>query len=416
MSSRQTNAFRKRHGIPPLDLPETVVIPVEEAATDQVSPTVRARVKSSPVVQKKTGGCGGCRKSVKRPSSVLRDPDGRGPGSQLIKIFESAGAEKCQDCINLAADMDAWGVLVCRAKLETIVAEILPRAVEWEQKKLGWLGKLIPTAVTELTIRVLVDRAILAAEAVAPTMTWAYGVTTVPERFDDLLPKTLDSLKSAGFDDPQLFVDGMTPAEWVRDVDGPLGQHRATLRGSRIRTWGNWLLGVQELLIRNPEADRFAMFQDDFVTVRNLKEYLTKLEYPSLGYLNLYTFPTNERETDDVIYPAQPLKKGSLLPSGQQQTGYGAVALVFSREAVVTLLQQQTTVAKALRKDDAWRRVDGLVATAMNVAGWREYVHSPSLVQHTGTTSSMGNRRHPLATTFPGEDFDALELLKEQTA
>lgn len=34
------------------------------------------------------------------------------------------------------------------------------------------------------------------------------------------------------------------------------------------------------------------------------------------------------------------------------------------------------------------------------------------MVQHTGKHSTMDNAPHPLATSFPGEDFDALELLK----
>lgn len=38
---------------------------------------------------------------------------------------------------------------------------------------------------------------------------WSYGVTTVTERRDTLLPQTLASLKAAGWDNPRLFVDGV---------------------------------------------------------------------------------------------------------------------------------------------------------------------------------------------------------------
>jgi hypothetical protein len=40
-------------------------------------------------------------------------------------------------------------------------------------------------------------------------------------------------------------------------------------------------------------------------------------------------------------------------------------------------------------------------------AGWSEYVHMPSLLQHTGEESTLENGRHVPAGTFPGEDFDA---------
>jgi hypothetical protein len=57
-----------------------------------------------------------------------------------------------------------------------------------------------------------------------------------------------------------------------------------------------------------------------------------------------------------------------------------------------------------------------MIVTAMKRAGWKEYVHNPSLLQHTGdgqTTlgNHIGNDRWPGADSFPGEEFDALSLL-----
>jgi hypothetical protein len=37
---------------------------------------------------------------------------------------------------------------------------------------------------------------------------WSYGVTTVPERTDNLLQTSLASLAKSGFDLPRIFVDG----------------------------------------------------------------------------------------------------------------------------------------------------------------------------------------------------------------
>jgi len=89
----------------------------------------------------------------------------------------------------------------------------------------------------------------------------------------------------------------------------------------------------------------------------------------------------------------------------------GAVALVFSREAVMALLKHPNMVDRICDPQRGWRAVDGGVVEAMRQIGWREYVHNPSLVLHTGARSSMGNRRFPDAPSFRGEGFDAMELL-----
>jgi hypothetical protein len=225
---------------------------------------------------------------------------------------------------------------------------------------------------------------------------WSYGITTVLSRRHDLLPRTLASLCSAGFPEPRLFVDGADAkdAAWYASEFGlPV-----TARYPAIRTFGNWFLSLAELYIREPTATRYAVFQDDFVTYRNLRQYLESCEYPPRGYWNLYTFPSN-----------QTLAKG-LGWYASNQFGRGAVALVFDRETVKTLLASQHMVERPEDCTRGWRAVDGGVVTALKKAGWTEYVHNPSLTQHTGQISSMGNRPHLQATSFRGEEYDALEL------
>lgn len=232
---------------------------------------------------------------------------------------------------------------------------------------------------------------------------WAYGVTTVPERFDELLPRTLASLAAAGFEEPRLFVDGCTESS----LPAELSKHEATCRWPRVRTAQNWWLSALELYCRDSHADRYALFQDDFVTCRNLRQYLDTCPFPGNGYWNLYTFPSNENlaPKGGGWFQAAPLNTGS-----EFQTGRGAVALVFSRKGLQALFGQEHWITRVVDKEKGWRKVDGGIVTAMNKAGWREYVHSPSLTQHTGLESSMGNKPHPLSTSFPGEQFDAMEL------
>lgn len=226
---------------------------------------------------------------------------------------------------------------------------------------------------------------------------YEYGITVVPERRETHFPRTLASLKRAGFDRPRLFVDGDSNTDsWRSEFNLEVTSHYPT-----IKTFGNWILALGELYIRNAHADRYCIFQDDFVTYQNLRAYLDTCEYPENGYWNLYTFPKNE-----VRAPQG--HRGWYLSN---QKGLGAVALIFSREAVSILLSAQHMVDRPKDLYRGWRAVDGGIVEAMKKAGWREYVHTPSLVQHIGKQSSMRNREHPLAQSFIDENFDARELV-----
>lgn len=236
------------------------------------------------------------------------------------------------------------------------------------------------------------------------SLRWSYGLTTVPKRRHDLLPQTLASLKAGGFDNPRLFVDGDNDVvSWEKQFG-----LEVTLRRPVIRAYGNWILALAELYIREPNADRYMVAQDDFITYRNLRGYLEGCPWPGKGYLNLYTFPSNQRDTPGWY-------EGALLNSGPEgwQTGRGAVALVFNLEAVQTLLIHQHMVERPTHAENGWKRIDGGVVTAMNKAGFREFVHNPSLLQHTGRVSAIGNLPHKMSLSFRGEHFDAMELLKK---
>lgn len=221
---------------------------------------------------------------------------------------------------------------------------------------------------------------------------WAYGVTTCKQRRTTLLPATLESLAKAGFPAPRLFVDG-DPGPWSEfNLD-------ATYRNPAIRSYGSWVLGLAELYIRNPNATRYAMFQDDFVAYRNLRQYLESCTLRERTYWNLYTFPENQKLA----------KEQGFFPSNQR--GKGAVGLVFDRKGVLDLLANQHTVGRPMDSKRGHESIDGGVVTALKKVGYVELCHSPSLVQHTGHVSSMGHRRYAEANSWMGEDFDALHLV-----
>lgn len=223
---------------------------------------------------------------------------------------------------------------------------------------------------------------------------WAYGVTTVPSRAKDgeVLEKTLDSLVAAGFPEPLLFMDGGLAGY-------PQRYHHLEIvyRHRTIRAYGNWILGMWELYLRKPDAKFYAMFQDDLIACKNLRQFLEKSEYPLQGYWNLYTFPENV---------------GDAGWHRSNQMGLGAVGLVFDGDTLRTLLSSIHMVNRVTDAKRGHKSIDGGVVTAMNKAGFREYVHTPSLIQHQlGHPSAIRNDVQPQAPDFPGADFDAMEFL-----
>jgi len=236
---------------------------------------------------------------------------------------------------------------------------------------------------------------------------WTYGITTVPSRREDLLPRTIESLRLAGFENPWLFVDGCSHEEAIELYErndlfkGKIGG--VTVRNPKVNAYGNWVMALWELYVRNPKSDYFSIFQDDFVTYKNLRHYLETLKYPLNGYWNLLTFPQNQSKAPKGM-------TGFFLSN---QNGLGAVALVFSKKAVMEILGSEHMAGRPQNQKKGIKSIDGGVVTAMKKVGWKEYVHNPSLIQHTGETSVLGNRKHPLAPSFKGEWFDALDLLEK---
>lgn len=221
---------------------------------------------------------------------------------------------------------------------------------------------------------------------------WAYGITTVPERQYNYFPKTLESLKQAGFYSPTIFVDG---------PNGDYAKYGLPIvfRHSKIRAYGHWFLTLVELWIRNPTATRFAIFQDDFVTYKNLRSYLESHRLPTNHYWNLYTFPQNEQLESS---------RGWRLSN---QRGRGAVALVFSVEVVMQLIGSQKMIEKPRNAKNPHRSIDGVIIDSLSLLGVKEMVHYPTLVQHIGDCSAIGNPQHEKPGSWLGETYDATNLI-----
>jgi hypothetical protein len=207
-------------------------------------------------------------------------------------------------------------------------------------------------------------------------MKWSYGVMATPCRTRSVLPETLVSLVDGGFEKPQVFMD----------VDG-------------FGAFGNFVLGMWRLYLTDCNADLYAMFQDDLVCYRNLRQYLERCEYPERGYWNLLTWSCNVKD-----------KIGWSL---SDQWGRGAVALVFSNEALRVLLSSRFFVDHRRNAHVGHKAIDKAVIMSFKQAEgiWEEWVHMPSLVQHTGLQSTIGNDTRMQSPVFNGKDFDAMALL-----
>jgi hypothetical protein len=238
---------------------------------------------------------------------------------------------------------------------------------------------------------------------------WSYGITTVPER-PDLLRRTLRSLAGGGFDKPIIFVDG--PSHSAGVFGDLLEQYEFVFRSQKVGAYSHWCLTLFELFARNHDANRFAVFQDDFVTYKNLRPYLDAVPYPEKGYWNLYTGVPNKVgfKTTNVDLAKQQESFGFF---ESNQKGHGALGLVFDSERMTQIFKNPILLTRMWDPTLGDKNIDGFVVRAMREAGIKEYCHSPSLLSHTGIVSSMGNPTHPETPLFLSEDFDALSFLKK---
>ncbi|GIW60107.1 MAG: hypothetical protein KatS3mg087_1173 [Patescibacteria group bacterium] len=219
-------------------------------------------------------------------------------------------------------------------------------------------------------------------------LSWAYGVICHPDRRNTHLPRTLRSLATAGFDNPVLFVDGFC------EIPTKL---QCSFRHKHVGLFANFSLALAELFVSYPNCDRYALFQDDIICVKGLRAYLNETTKHSMAYWNLYTWPCNVREE-----PGWALS---------DQMGRGALGLVFDREGLLALIGSGNFWRHRLNTHTGWKSDDKAVIETLRAIGYKEYVHNPSLLQHTGVEKSLaknvlGCLESPV---FPGEDFNVYE-------
>ena len=208
-------------------------------------------------------------------------------------------------------------------------------------------------------------------------MEWSYGITTIAAREHSLFARTKSSLHCAGFQDPVVLVD--------EELKG---------QTSALRNWQTLLV---HLYLKKPNAERYAIFEDDLLACSNLKIYLSQCEYPKLGYLNLLTHDQNMCLTGNV-------------PGWHKsnQRGRGAVGLVFDNKTLTTLFRTVEFWKRPKKKNR--QCPDGMVVECLREHKMKEYIHYPSLLQHEGSVSALGHK-YGKVHGFKGEDYDPMTLL-----
>lgn len=242
-------------------------------------------------------------------------------------------------------------------------------------------------------------------------VTWAYGVTTISSRFYTTLPRTLEHLVKGGFSTPTLYADDCT-LEQAQQLENrynlPVTPRRRHHHEQPGIAWSNYLLALWDLCIRNRNATRIVLFQDDISCPYNLKSYLSSQPYPEKGYWNLYT----STDANEEIAQRQP-SNGWFRSN---QLGKGALALVFDRPAVEALLGHILTSQRARSAKLNWtKNIDGWVMEILvNQQGYTEYCHKPGLVQHCGVgISTVGSPQLVAPKCYIGDEADCMDLLKK---
>lgn len=239
------------------------------------------------------------------------------------------------------------------------------------------------------------------------SVTIAYGVTTVPDRRDNLFQNTLSSLLKAGFTQPHIFIDGNDCTDKYKDLPFQKTFH------SHTGCYGNWILALWELFILNKSAEWYLLFQDDVECVAGLHQYLLSCRYPKSAntsssqkhFYNLYSFPQNEELVNECA-------KGWFKSN---QRVRGALGLMFNRDAVIDLLSHKNTVSRPLAAQNSHKGIDAVICESLiDDLKYTEFCHNPSLIQHTGQNHSTLRHATPeawLSRTFPGQIYDVTKLL-----
>lgn len=232
---------------------------------------------------------------------------------------------------------------------------------------------------------------------------WCVGITTAP-RDQPTLGLSTDSLIRAGWTDPIIFADGAI------DIPERFDQLQVVRRSRQLGAWPNFLLGLQELLFAEPDADAYLVVQDDavFCDGVDVKKYLEQHvlwpgSTPSIVSLYCpepYTTEPDTWHTLDEVWV------------------WGALAFVFPRDIARQIVMDEKIHQHRWDKDR-----NGKALIDVIIGEWARrndvpiHYPVPSLVQHVGHVSTVFTGNHVLgprrASRFAGDEMRSESRLSD---
>lgn len=180
------------------------------------------------------------------------------------------------------------------------------------------------------------------------TIVIATAMTTC-KRKEPTVNESLQSVADAGFDRPLV----------VEDLD-------------KMGAWNTFRRALATLISHRPQADAYLMLQDDIRVSANCRSYVQKALWPSgsdTGACSLYCSGMYEHGDDGW--------------NRHTTDTFGALAICF------TPLSARLFIAGTSPSRRGEAQVDLRVGRWCRLAGMSYWIHYPSLVEHTGMTSTI---------------------------
>ena len=201
---------------------------------------------------------------------------------------------------------------------------------------------------------------------------WAVGMTTAPRK-TPTLATSLDALQRAGWHDVSLSVDGSTSLPPAMDFDS------VTVRTPATGPWPNFFLTMLELVLTRSDSDAVMLVQDDalFYDGEPLREYLESVLWPSdpPGIVSLYCSAAYTRNAPGWTI-------------ADERWEWGALAFVFPMDLARQFVSDESVIHHR-RTNRGLRFIDDVIGEWAERNAVPIWYPSPSLVQHTGETSTV---------------------------
>ena len=203
---------------------------------------------------------------------------------------------------------------------------------------------------------------------------WSVGITTAP-RTQPTLKETIDSLRRAGWQQLQLFAE---PDVAMPENDPDL---IISERPLRLGAFPNWYLSLTEMMLRNPKAEAYLICQDDVLFAQNSRDYLERHLWPAaeIGVVSIYC-PSHYQQNQTPGFVRE----------DRGWSSWGALAYIFSNPSARLLLSDVAVLShRGFGPADGMKQIDAVVGLWCERQQLPYYVHSPSLAQHVGETSTI---------------------------